>query len=393
MFVFSCIVFPILKYLDENWVGVPILFDRRLIAVAVWWALAGLIAFLYGYNTHSRRPTHSPKLSTPRLRRERLWRMWVGTLLVAAIIPLWAVRSYGLDFLLFHREEAFRGQGVTAFLSFSLINYSSIFALLLFKVRKAKLVLVVQGVFVLLCSFGSRGLLVVFLLGVGLMSFEGVEVEPRLRRFRLKPLLKGAAVAICIVLTFGLVFLRQSEDVTALAARQALTNTFEEGEMFSLVRAQYSRHLLYGKSIWDIRYILFPRQLFPNKPFIYGKAVFEQDLGLLDIYSPDDPLLGGSSVFGQLSELYANFGGLGILLGMFAWGHIYASIDKLRQRPVDSLAFFVYLQMYFYQFWFFRHGLLGLVQSMIIPALLAPIFVKLAYARMASVRVCSMAAS
>lgn len=387
MFVFSCIVFPMLKYLDEDWVGVPILFDRGLIAGAVWWALAGLVAFIYGYNTHSRRPTHPPKLSTLRLRQERLWRMWVGTLLVAAIIPLWAVRSYGIDFLLFHRDEAFRGQGITAFLSFTLINYSSIFALLLFKVRKAKLVLVVQAVFVLLSSFGSRGLLVIFLLGVGLMSFEGVEVKPRLRRFRLKPLLKVAAVATCIVLTFGLVFLRQSEDVTAFAAKRALTNTFEEGEMFSLVRAQYSKHLLYGQSIWDIRYVLFPRQFFPNKPFIYGKATFEQDLGLVDIYSPDDPLLGGSSVFGQLSELYANFGGLGILLGMLAWGHVYAWIDKLRQTPITSLAFFLYLQMYFYQLWFFRHGLLGLVQSMIIPAFLAPIFVKLAYARMSSVRV------
>jgi Kef-type K+ transport system membrane component KefB len=104
-------------------------------------------------------------------------------------------------------------------------------------------------------------------------------------------------------------------------------------------------------------------------------------LGLMDIYSPDDPLLGASSVFGQLSELYANFGGIGIVLGMFAWGVIYASIEKLRETARDSLAFFVYLQLFFCQLWFFRHGLLGMVQSMIIPVLLAPIFIKLAYAR------------
>jgi len=386
MFVFSCIVFPILKYFDEEWVGVPVLFERTFVPVAVFWALAGLIAFLYGYGRYHRGAIPNPGLFRLRLRQQRLRRLWLGTLLTASIIPLWALRAYGIEYLLFHRDEAFRGQGITAFLCYTLINYSSIFALLLFKVGRSRLVLAVQAVFVLLSSFGSRGLLIIFLLGLGLIGLQGPAVKSKLKRHRLKLLLKAAAVAACIFLTFGLVFVRQSQDLTAFTAKRALTNTFEEGEMFSLVRAQYSNHLLHGQTIWDIRCIFFPRQLFPNKPFIYGKARFEEDLGLTEIYNPTDPLLGTSSVFGQLSELYANFGGLGILVGMFLWGHLYAWIDKLRKTPFDSLAFFVYLQVYFYQFWFFRHGFLGIVQSMIIPVLLAPIFVRLAYTRASGAR-------
>jgi len=381
MYVFSYLVFPSLKYFDEEWVSVPVLFERTVVPGAIFLALLGFLAFLFGYNTSSLAPIRSAKLTRSILRQERIWLLWLGTLSAAALIPLWAVRSYGIDFLLFHRDEAFRGEGITLFLSSTLINYSSVFALLLFKFRKSKLVLAAQAVFVLLSSFGSRGLLVVFLLGLGMMSFEGGRRRSMLKRSRLKPFTRYAAIGMCVFTTFGLVFLRQSEDITVYAAKRALTNTFEEGEMFSLVRAQYSNHLLHGQTIWDIRYIFLPRQLFPNKPFIYGKAAFEQDLGLMDIYSPDDPLLGASSVFGQLSELYANFGGAGIVLGMFAWGSIYACIESFREAPVNSLSFFVYLQLFFYQLWFFRHGFLGMVQSLIIPLLLAPVFVKLAYAR------------
>jgi len=381
MYIFSYLVFPSLKYFDEEWVSVSVLFDRTVVPVAIFMALVGFLAFQFGFKTGLLGPIRSGKLLLPALRRERLWLLWLGTMCAAALIPLWAVRSYGIDFLLFHREEAFRGEGITVFLSSALINYSSVFALLLFKFRKAKVVPAVQTVFVLLSSFGSRGLLVVFLLGLGMMSFAGEGRKSVLKRARLKPFLKYAVIGTCVLMTFGLVFLRQSQDITVYAAKRALTNTFEEGEMFSLVRAQYSNHLLHGQTIWDIRYIFLPRQIFPKKPLIYGKASFEQDLGLMDIYSPDDPLLGASSVFGQLSELYANFGGIGIVLGMFAWGLIYASIERFRETPADSLAFFVYLQLFFYQLWFFRHGLLGVVQSMIIPVLLAPIFVRLAYAR------------
>ena len=53
----------------------------------------------------------------------------------------------GIDFLLFHRDEAFRGEGITVFLSSTLINYSSVFALLLFRFRKSKMVLAAQASF------------------------------------------------------------------------------------------------------------------------------------------------------------------------------------------------------------------------------------------------------
>lgn len=384
MYVFSYILFPVLKYWDEDWASIPFLFERSAIPGAVFWAVVGLAALCFGYRLHLSIHVHRSKLLALALRKERLWELWIGTIVAAAVIPLWSVYLHGLEFLIFHRDEAFRGEGITLFLYGALVNYSSIFALLLFKFRKSVAVVIAQAVFVLLASFGSRGLLVVFLMSLGLVSFAGRVRMSATTSTRKRRIFGYAAIGVCLFLTFCLVFFRQSEgaqEITDTVAKRALANTFEEGEMFSLVREHYSNHLLYGQTLWDIRYILLPRQIFPNKPLIYGKGVFERDLGFMDIYPSADPLYGPSAVFGQLSELYANFGGPGIILGMAAWGWAYAFMEGFRREPLESAGFFLYLLFFFYQFWFFRHGLLGLVQGMIIPALLTPIFLKLAYAR------------
>lgn len=385
-YIISYLILPIVKYFDPEWVMIPTLFDPTIIPTTVFWATIGLLVFLLGYRMNFRKALKLKYISSISLRRGRLWTMWIATVIATILMTVKLLYDFGLDELLYHREVVFNGLGITLYLYLTLVTYSAVFSLLLFKFGRSTAIIVVEAILLLTTSFGARGLLVCYLLAVALL----VSQRPGRRSILalLKSTFKYAVIGLLVILSFGLVLIRSSEDLAASAARRAIEGTFEEGEMFSLVYAHYSGHLLNGQTIWDTRYIFLPRQILPylprqivpDKPEIYGSAVLQRDVELMSVYGKTNL---SSASFGLLSELYANFGHLGMILGMYCWGWFYAFVERIRTTPADSVGLFVYLTLYIYQFWPFRHGFIGLVQILVVPVLVAPILLKLAYVKRA----------
>lgn len=373
-YVASYILLPATKYFYPDWVGVPQLFNREAVPSAVAWAIIGLAAFGIGYWISGRfRRRRRP--STFVVCRSRLRMLWLLALAGLGTIVWFILNSYGIDTLIHHRESSFRGDGITLFSYIAMCVISSVLALLMVALRKSILVGLIQLTILTVVGFGSRGLVVTFLLAWVLVSGRQT-LKEFWRRWR-----KYLIVAMLVAATLGLVLAREQETIRPETIIRGLVNSFEEGELFVAVHDHYRDRLLNGETILDIRYVFMPRQMFPDKPFVWGKARLEEDLSLLSIYHSDNPLYGASSVFGQLSELFANFGHLGIVAGMLLWGYVYGLVERLRNAPVDSITWFVYLAVYLLQFWVFRHGVLGLAQSLSVPAVIAPFFIAVGYGR------------
>ncbi|HEV2426201.1 MAG TPA: hypothetical protein VGZ29_15340 [Terriglobia bacterium] len=386
----SYFLLPGLSYVDPAWIGVPFVFDRTRMLPAMGWSAVGLLAFLHGrylngwtaQRSYAFRGALAPEWRTC-LRPERLWRIWGATTAILAMVVLWLCVAQGWERLFLARGEVFLGKGITFNLYLALMLYSSAFALLIFAMLRSRGILLLQSAILLVVGFGARGLLVTFLVAVALVAGR-VQHQQALRVFRTLARY-GAIAALIGVSCLSLVFLRSREQADWSNARRAVLNTFEEGQMFAAVYAHYSDHLLHGQTIWDIRFLFLPQQVYAylpqdwvaSKPSYYGKAVFEQDLGLISRYGES----WGSTTFGMLSELFANFGVLGIIVGMEMWGWFYAFVERLGALTPDCLGFLVYLMLYIFQGWIFRHGLLGLVQSQLVPALFFPVILALAYAR------------
>jgi len=379
----SYFLIPLAGYWDAKWVGTPLLlYDPSQIPLGMFWAAVGLLAFLHGYKLNCWEAWGMQFSSTPRLnylssitvRKDRLWIMWIIT--ASGLLVMWVTfyLEYRDKLLGYQSAEIFRGQGITVNAYITVSTFSSVLALLLFKLCRSKVIIPIQAVLLLVVGSGSRGQLACFLLALGITSGHGVVLRYRLA---LKAAFRYVVLgSVLIVMGFALVFMRSSSAANAYNGRRVFLGTFGEGQMFAVIRSYYADHLLYGQTIWDIRYIFIPRQLFPDKPLIYGKARFEEALGLDRVYGGNSH---ASSTFGMLSELYANFGSLGVIIGMVCWGWFYAFLDRLRKTSVESLGFFIYLNLCMLQFWPFRHGLLGLVQVLTVPTLLAPIVVKITY--------------
>ena len=380
-YAISYFLLPLAAYVDEAWAGTPTLFERSQVPGGVLLAAVGLLAFLHGYKFNCWN-AFTMQFSTPRpeylsritARRDRLWIMWIITASGLLAILVYFYLQYSDALFSYQGAELWRGQGVTVNVYITLSTFSSVLALLLFKLCRSKVIIPIQAVLLLVAGGGSRGQLGCFLVAFAVTSGHGVVLSSRAA---FKTLFRYVALGLVLVLLgLALVFVRSSASTNAYNVRRAVLATFGEGQMFALVRSYYADHLLYGQTIADIRYVFLPRQIFPDKPWTYGKARFEEALGLDRLYGENNH---SSSTFGMLSELYANFGVFGIILGMVCWGWFYAFLERLRKTPAESLGFFVYLNLCMFQFWPFRHGLLGLVQVLTVPTLFAPIILQITY--------------
>lgn len=375
-YILSYFILPLLIYRDDSWLAMPRYFQRQLVPQVVVWSAVALLMFLGGYKLSAGRSRRVNTLSLITIREERIWPVWIGT--VAAAFAMWSyfVVTVGITNLIQHREDVFVGRGIALYSYLGLSAYSAVISMLLYKVRGSKVILLIESVVLVVLSFGGRGQLACFLLALFFLS--GQDLIRKVRRSPLGGIFRSSAIVLMVILGFGMVFLRSQQTASVDNAKKALTNSFGDGEMFGLVYSHYSDRLLYGRTIWEIGYIFMPRQFFPDKPAIYGNAVFEHDLGFDEIYGPNNNV---SSTFGICAELFANFGHVGLVLGMLGWGWVYAWLEKLRNTPIQSVGVFIYLMVYMDQFWIFRHGLLGLVQVFTVPVLMLPIFLKFLYRR------------
>ncbi len=367
---------PVLGYMDEDWIGLPTLYPRDTIPWTILLSGLAFLAFLIGYSINSWRSPWIRKLSKTKIREDRLLPAWFWTTGAALAMWIWLIATLGWSPIFEHREDAFQNKGIILYSYLALCAYSAVLSLLVYKIRGSKSILFIEAALLVVLGFGGRGHLIDYFLAVCLMTSP--EVIKKLWSPAHSSISRYWPIVLILFAGLGLVFLRTNQTASSSNARTAIKSTFGDGEMFALVYNFYSGHLLNGRTIWEIRYIFMPRQFFPDKPVIYGNAVFEDDLAFDKIYGTESNT---SSTFGILAELYANFGYVGLFVGMMSWGWAYAFLEKFRKTPLRSLALFIYLFVFMDQFWTFRHGLLGLVQIFAIPVLMCPIFFKLLYGR------------
>lgn len=376
IYTISYFIFPIIKMYCPGWISNNNLYNRELASDTILLSFLGIIFFLIGLLTtmHSNFIARfSKKFNFYRMKKKRLLPLWILLLLLIFVFIFYNMSRFGVRELIFNRTVAFRGMGLTLFSYATLNIYASIFCLYVYRYHKTKIVIYFQVVVILIASFGSRGTLLTFLLSLLLIPKKNEKIITT--KFFKLPIL----ISLIIIIMVGIVIIRQpnNKNFTITILKRGIINTFHEGEMFLSVYDQYKKNLLLGKTLFDIRYIFMPRQLFSNKPIVWGKAIFEVDLNLKD----PKTLFGTSYAFGQLSELFANFGITAIIVGMYLWGLFFGFLEQIKKNcNYFSIGYFLYILTFYFILWIFRHGLLGLVQISIFPCLflifIAPIIFK-----------------
>lgn len=375
-YILAYFILPVLAYRDDSWLALPSRFERQVVPEIVLWSAVAFLMFLGGYKLNSGRSGWVKNLSSITVREERIWPVWVATVAAAFAMWAWFVRAEGLMAIVQHREDVFAGRGIALYSYLGLSAYSAVISLLLYKVRGSKVILLVEAVVLVVLSFGGRGQLACYLLAVCFLS--GRELLRKMGRSSMGAILRYGCLGLIVVVGFEMVFVRAEQEASLDNAKRTVASTFGDGEMFGLVYNYYSDRLLYGRTIWEIGYIFMPRQFFPDKPVVYGNAVFESDLQFGQFYGSSSNV---SSSFGILAEVYANFGYVGLIVGMLGWGWVYSWFEKFRNAPIQSVTVFIYLMVYMDQLWMLRHGLLGLVQVFTVPVLMLPVFLNLLYRR------------
>ena len=87
-----------------------------------------------------------------------------------------------------------------------------------------------------------------------------------------------------------------------------------------------------GETYYSLLFKPIPRFLYPDKPTVETGQWFGHRYGFLDERDTTS-----SHNLPQLVELYVNFGGLGIVLGMFVLGVVYAVVVRLFVHPTAGL--------------------------------------------------------
>jgi oligosaccharide repeat unit polymerase len=93
---------------------------------------------------------------------------------------------------------------------------------------------------------------------------------------------------------------------------------------------------LFGRSFLAIFFLPLPRSIFPEKP-IGGNAIFTQ-LFYPEMYNLNNVEFSLS----YIAELYMNFGGIGIVCGMFILGMLLGSLYKASVETKDPIIILIY---------------------------------------------------
>jgi oligosaccharide repeat unit polymerase len=177
---------------------------------------------------------------------------------------------------------------------------------------------------------GSRSNVVIIWL-----SFLLIYILITQERLKIRQYILGVVFTIfAVVSVIGIRDIRTSEqsfadiDINDLAIRNLSSSgdiidkifiEVNQVEIFALVTNLFpdSMPFLYGKTYLDLVYQPIPRSIWPNKPlpsgFLLGQLFFGIDVGA-------PPTI--------IGDLYMNFGGVGVFLGMILYGIVWSAIDE-----------------------------------------------------------------
>lgn len=321
-YVASYVVRPLVLVVRPDQAAFSAFWDWRELSSGVFYVALGLAAFAVGY--HSPVGAYlgalAPRLG-PAVKQGRSAVAFFGMIslsLGAYLLHAWLLGGIDvfLDKLFYERSWMYFTYGwLTPFQNLLLVAIPFGYAYL-FSERRLRLTF-------LLCAFAVVALLLVPMSRGVFLTWLFVLVAYRhytRRRVRLRSLLAASLVALSALV--GLQVAREGtldvvQDVTAGELMlYVYSTTFNGFDSAMMVFNYYERtgDLLWGATFFEaLLYPWIPRALWTTKPFVYGGTAITEPIG--SFFS------GGTHVTAEvLGELYANFGDVGVLAGLFIVG-------------------------------------------------------------------------
>jgi hypothetical protein len=348
-YVASYVVRPLVLVVRPDQASFSAFWDWHELGSGVFYVALGLAAFSVGYHgpIGVRMAALVPRLGSavkPRLSAVAFFGM-LSLGFGAYLLHAWLLGGVDvfLDNVVYERSQMYFGYGwLVPFQTFALVTIPFGYAYL-FSERRLRLsfLMCALALVPLLLVPMSRGAFLTWL--VVLVAYRHYAVH----RVRLPSLLAASLVALSALV--GLQFAREHtfgvvQDVSiGELLLYVYSTTFNGFDSAMMVLSYYQRtgDLLGGATFLEaLLYPWIPRALWTAKPLVYGGTAITEPIG--GFFSS------GTHVTAEvLSELYANFGDGGVLVGLFMVGvagrALYVACITRSDRSKASLLFYAYV--------------------------------------------------